>query len=421
MTISTSYGYSSTIYSNPVTQTSAGTSGTGNTSSQTPASTVLRQDIGQDVGVEVTLSPAALQLLAQQAAAADTPDTASQITSKIEQVLSTILLNSGDAAQQADNEQPPLTGDATTDNARKATAQQATDFTHGDAPNPFAGDTPSDLAAIIIDKDGQYTVNERRAAYSEFARQDDARITDALTPQTDAEKKADDAEVPKSGNADRITSAKQATDFLNGVSGAKNPFADKSRDELTAIIDNDTGDYTVNERRAALAQRNSLEQGVLANLAKTPSASEQLQDDSETIAGASADEKSRAQDATRFVHGWTTTNPFAGLTQAELNAVVYDDNGKYTTNEKRAAYDELKQYLPAGSQSGDSSSSSDDSSSSSNSTDNSNPYSSGGAYSQYLTQQLIRAQNTSYLLSLLGGSSSGAGGNGSLSLVNYLT
>src|SRR3546814_8723451 len=117
-----------------------------------------------------------------------------------------------------------------------------------------------------------------------------------------------------------------------------------SSDLLTAIIDNDTGDYTVNERRAALRQRDTLEKAVLTDLAKTPNLDEQLKNNSETIAGATDQQLARERSATRFVNGLDKTNPFAGLTREELNAVVYDETKSYTTNERRAAYAELKQY-----------------------------------------------------------------------------
>ncbi|MFC3676924.1 hypothetical protein [Ferrovibrio xuzhouensis] len=416
MTVSTAYAYSSTIYPGTVKPASSDTGNTGSGTNK-PTDVMAATDLRQDVGVEVTLSPAALQLLAQQAAAANTPDLEAQITEKMKQVLSAIFLDSAKEAGQADTALPPLTGDATADASRKAAAQQATDFIHGKAANPFTGKTPAELAAVIVDKDGKYTVNERRAAYSEFARQDNARITDELTPKTDFDKKVNDAEVPKSGTKDRLASAKAATDFVNGVAKAKNPFDGKTRDELTAIIDNDTGDYTVNERRAALRQRDTLEKAVLTDLAKTPNLDEQLKNNSETIAGATDQQVARERSATRFVNGLDKTNPFAGLTREELNAVVYDETKSYTTNERRAAYAELKQYLPAGSVPADSSSSTDSTSNSSNSNTSSNPYNTGGAYSQYMTQQLIRAQNTSYFLSLLGGGSAGGG----FSLVNFLS
>src|SRR3546814_3886214 len=82
-----------------------------------------------------------------------------------------------------------------------------------------------------------------------------------------------------------------------------------SSDLLTAIIDNDTGDYTVNERRAALRQRDTLEKAVLTDLAKTPNLDEQLKNNSETIAGATDQQVARERSATRFVNGLDKTNP----------------------------------------------------------------------------------------------------------------
>jgi hypothetical protein len=414
-TISTAY--TSTIY--PGTAKPAETS-PGSTT--TPKPVMVATDLRQDVGVEVTLSPAALQALAQQAAAtANTLDEEAQVTEKLRQTLSAIFLDSAKQAEAADKALPPLTGDATADTTRKAAAQQASDFLDGKAANPFKGRTPAELAAVIVDRDGKYTVNERRAAYSEFARQDHARIMDELTPKTDFDKKVNDAEVPKSGTAERNAAAKKATEFLNGGGKVKNPMEGKSRDELTAIIANDTGDYTVNERRAALAQREVLEKAILAKSAKTLSYDEKARANNDTVANASAEDVARARLATRYVNGWDKTNPFAGLSREELNAIVFDETKSYTVNEQRAAFAELKQYLPASAIPADSAAKTDTKTSSSTSstdktkTNTDDPYNTQGAYSKYMLQQLQRANNTSYLLSLMGGGSSSG-----LGLAGYL-
>ena len=410
--------YSSTIL--PGTAKPADTTtGTGNASgTTTPKPVMVATDLRQDVGVEVTLSPAALQALAQQAAAANTVDEENQVTDKMKQVLSAIFLESAKQAETADKALPPLSGDEAADTKRKAAAQQASDFLDGKAANPFKGRMAAELSAIIVDKDGKYTVNERRAAYSEFARQDNARIMDELTPKTEFDKKANDAEVPQSGTAERKAAAKKATDFLNGAGKVKNPMEGKTRDELTAIIADDTGDYTVNERRAALAQRDTLEKAVLAKSAKTLTLDEKLKANSETIAGASEDAVARARSATRYVNGWDKANPFAGLTRDELNAIVYDETKRYTANEQRAAYAELKQYLPASAIPADTSKTADtkktDTKTDTTKTDD--PYNTQGVYSKYMMQQLMRANNTSYLLSLMGGGSSSSG----FGLANYL-
>ncbi|PJI43327.1 hypothetical protein [Ferrovibrio sp.] len=408
--------YSSTIYPGTVKPTETPPPG----STTTPKPTMAATDLRQDVGVEVTLSPAALQALAQQAASvAEMLDEEAQVTEKLKQVLSAIFLKSAKQAEEADKAVPPgLTGDESADTTRKLAAQQASDFFDGKAANPFRGKTPSELAAAIIDKDGKYTVNERRAAWSEFARQDHARIMDDLTPRSEFDKKVNDAEVPKSNTAERNAAAKKATEFLNGGGKVKNPLEGKTRDELTAIIANDTGDYTVNERRTALAQRDVLEKAVLAKSVKTLSFDEKMRANNESVAGASSEAQARARLATRFTNGWDKTNPFSGLSREELNAIVFDETRSYTTNEQRAAFAELKQYLPASAIPADPAAK-DTKKTDNKTTDSSklkanDPYNTQGAYSKYMLQQLQRANNTSYLLGLMGGGGSGFG------LANYL-
>ncbi len=47
----------------------------------------------------------------------------------------------------------------------------------------------------------------------------------------------------------------------------------------------------------------------------------------------------QAKQATEFVHG-NGRNPFAGLSREELALITYDDSGSFTTNERRAAWEE---------------------------------------------------------------------------------
>lgn len=67
-----------------------------------------------------------------------------------------------------------------------------------------------------------------------------------------------DAEVPASDDPARLRQAKQATESLYGR--APNPFAGRSRAELSAIVYDESGAYTVNERYAAANQRTELDQ-----------------------------------------------------------------------------------------------------------------------------------------------------------------
>ncbi|MDP4027686.1 MAG: hypothetical protein Q8P42_01765 [Gallionella sp.] len=64
-----------------------------------------------------------------------------------------------------------------------------------------------------------------------------------------------DSEVPKTDDPALLARAKQATAFVNSAanrSGSeKNPFAGLSREQLSNIAYDDSGTYTINERRAA--------------------------------------------------------------------------------------------------------------------------------------------------------------------------
>ncbi|NUU00596.1 hypothetical protein [Herbaspirillum robiniae] len=67
-----------------------------------------------------------------------------------------------------------------------------------------------------------------------------------------------DSELPPSDDPARIRQARQATESLYGR--APNPFAGLSRAELSAIVYDESGAYTVNERYAAANQRTEVDQ-----------------------------------------------------------------------------------------------------------------------------------------------------------------
>ncbi|MDD0974180.1 hypothetical protein [Pseudomonas fontis] len=61
-----------------------------------------------------------------------------------------------------------------------------------------------------------------------------------------------DAEVPSSGDPERLARAEAATIFMHGK--GSNPFSGLSPKELAAIAYDESGDFTVNERNAALSE-----------------------------------------------------------------------------------------------------------------------------------------------------------------------
>jgi len=61
-----------------------------------------------------------------------------------------------------------------------------------------------------------------------------------------------DSEVPDTDDATLLARAKSATQYTNGF--GKNPFSGMPKDQLTLITYDDSGTFTVNERRAALEE-----------------------------------------------------------------------------------------------------------------------------------------------------------------------
>jgi hypothetical protein len=65
-------------------------------------------------------------------------------------------------------------------------------------------------------------------------------------------RKSYDQEVPDTQDPELLARAKQATTFTNGH--GSNPFANMSREQLDLIAYDDSGSFTVNERRAAWSE-----------------------------------------------------------------------------------------------------------------------------------------------------------------------
>ncbi|WP_229631330.1 hypothetical protein [Pseudomonas syringae] len=65
----------------------------------------------------------------------------------------------------------------------------------------------------------------------------------------DINKAKNDAEVPETTDPEVLARAKKATQFVNG--GRENPFAGMARDQLSLIAYDESGTFTVNEKKAA--------------------------------------------------------------------------------------------------------------------------------------------------------------------------
>jgi hypothetical protein len=115
----------------------------------------------------------------------------------------------------------------------------------------------SDSAKRASDRDSVMTRDEL-AAYAKKQKHD------FLREGYDANKKQHDLEVPKTHDRDLLERAKRATDYVNrsdkGGSLGRNSFAGLGRDQLTLVAYDDSGAFTVNERRAAWYASHDLEQ-----------------------------------------------------------------------------------------------------------------------------------------------------------------
>lgn len=129
--------------------------------------------------------------------------------------------------------------------ATKSTSPQAS----GAVNRPSDGATFSNLARQLNDSAAR--ANSRDALLDSKKLGTLARsVIDKLTDSSYYTNKAThDAEVPDTQDPDLLERARQATRFTNGL--AKNPFAGLSQDALRLIIYDESGDFTLNERKAA--------------------------------------------------------------------------------------------------------------------------------------------------------------------------
>lgn len=96
---------------------------------------------------------------------------------------------------------------------------------------------------------------DKTLTHSELAAKAKSIINHIIGDSYYANKTLHDTEAPKTSDLDLLSRAKQATAFVNDASrggkSIKNPFSDLSGEQLSNIIYDDSGAYTVNERHAA--------------------------------------------------------------------------------------------------------------------------------------------------------------------------
>lgn len=115
--------------------------------------------------------------------------------------------------------------------------------------------TISTLARQLADSASRAEARDKTLSRSELADKAKAALNQIQGDAYFANKAKHDSEVPKTNDPELLARAKQATAYVNsaarGGNSEKNPFAGLSREQLANIVYDDSGAYTVNERRAA--------------------------------------------------------------------------------------------------------------------------------------------------------------------------
>jgi len=115
--------------------------------------------------------------------------------------------------------------------------------------------TISTLGRQLADSASRAEARDRTLSRSELADKAKSILNNIVGDSYYANKTLHDSEVPKTSDPELLARAKQATAFVNDASrgghSIKNPFSGLSREQLSNIIYDDSGTYTVNERHAA--------------------------------------------------------------------------------------------------------------------------------------------------------------------------
>ncbi|WJY15574.1 hypothetical protein PCO82_02355 [Pectobacteriaceae bacterium CE90] len=107
----------------------------------------------------------------------------------------------------------------------------------------------SSLSHLLSDAANRATARDANTSRDGLAAIAQSTVNKLLGDSYRNNKAVYDAEVPASDDPQRLAQARQATDFTNGK--GVNPFKGMSRDQLALITYDDSGAFTINERRAA--------------------------------------------------------------------------------------------------------------------------------------------------------------------------
>ncbi|MCH5519641.1 hypothetical protein [Pseudomonas syringae] len=107
----------------------------------------------------------------------------------------------------------------------------------------------SSLARLLSEASARAEARDKSLSRKELGEKAGQLTEQLVGSNYDANKALHNAETPDSDDPDRLERAKNATQFVNG--SGKNPFAGMSREQLSVIAYDESGDFTVNEKKSA--------------------------------------------------------------------------------------------------------------------------------------------------------------------------
>jgi hypothetical protein len=122
----------------------------------------------------------------------------------------------------------------------------------GPLGNARDSSTVSTLASQLSEASVRAQARDARLTRTELSSMANNTFNELEGTHYTANKAKHDSEVPNTDNAELLARAKSATKYTNGL--GKNPFSGMPRDQLALITYDDSGTFTVNERRAALEE-----------------------------------------------------------------------------------------------------------------------------------------------------------------------
>ncbi len=124
--------------------------------------------------------------------------------------------------------------------------------THRDSAGAIGSNTVSMLASQLSEASIHAQARDIRLTRTELASMARNTFNELTSPHYTTNKSKHDTEVPDTDSPELLARAKSATQYTRGT--GNNPFSGMPLDQLALITYDESGTFTVNERRAALEE-----------------------------------------------------------------------------------------------------------------------------------------------------------------------